>query len=173
MARSLGLRVIAEGVETLRQMEVLHRLGCSLMQGFLFSRPIPPDDLEPWLQQTVLPRRAPWIGQANELDVGSARPRARRPAGRTEQGPKTMDMSHGASQVAATALSPVQVAKAALRRLALDKLEPTPENYARAYAAEGGHAHEGLPEAARPLLQRLAALAGRRRRQRRRRGAAR
>ena len=71
-----------------------------------------------------------------------------------------MDMSHGASQVAATAASPVQVAKAALRRLALDKVEPTPENYARAYAAEGGHAHEGLPEAARPLLQRLATTLG-------------
>jgi diguanylate cyclase len=67
-----------------------------------------------------------------------------------------MDMSHGASQVAATAASPVQVAKAALRRLALDKVEPTPENYARAYAAEGGHALVGLPDEARPLLQRLA-----------------
>ena len=68
-----------------------------------------------------------------------------------------MDMSHGASQLAATALSPVQVAKAALRRLALDKIEPTPENYARAYAAEGGQASTALPESARPLLQRLAA----------------
>jgi diguanylate cyclase len=67
-----------------------------------------------------------------------------------------MDMSHGASQLAATALSPVQVAKAALRRLALDKIEPTPENYARAYAAEGGQASTALPEAARPLLQRMA-----------------
>ena len=67
-----------------------------------------------------------------------------------------MDMSHGASQMAATALSPVQVAKAALRRLALAKVEPTPENYARAYAAEGGQVQEGLPERARPLLQRLA-----------------
>jgi predicted signal transduction protein with EAL and GGDEF domain len=57
-------------------MEVLHRLGCSLMQGFLFSRPIAPDDLELWLKQTVLPRRAPWIGQASELDVGSPAPRA-------------------------------------------------------------------------------------------------
>jgi diguanylate cyclase len=67
-----------------------------------------------------------------------------------------MDMSHGASQLAATSLSPVQVAKAALRRLALDKTEPTPENYARAYAAEGGQASTALPEAARALLQRIA-----------------
>ena len=72
VARSLNLRVIGEGVESLRQMEVLHRLGCSLMQGFLFSRPIPADDLERWLQQTVLPRRAPWIGQAGGLDFGEA-----------------------------------------------------------------------------------------------------
>jgi EAL domain-containing protein (putative c-di-GMP-specific phosphodiesterase class I) len=64
LARSLGLRVIAEGVENLRQMEVLHRLGCGVMQGFLFSRPIPPDELERWLQNTVLPRKAPWIVQA-------------------------------------------------------------------------------------------------------------
>lgn len=61
LARSLGLQVIAEGVETLRQMEVLRRLDCSLMQGFLFSKPLPPDELERWLAQTVLPRKAPWI----------------------------------------------------------------------------------------------------------------
>ncbi|MGL6112856.1 MAG: hypothetical protein ACRC2B_22410, partial [Rubrivivax sp.] len=71
-----------------------------------------------------------------------------------------MDMSHGASQLAAAQLSPVQVAKAALRRLALDKVEPTPENYARAYAAEGGHLALGLSEPARPLLRRLAAPLG-------------
>ncbi len=81
LARSLGLRVIAEGVENLRQMEVLHRLGCGVMQGYLFSRPIPPDDLTHWLHNTVLPRKAPWIVQAgadaHELqppgDVGSGR----------------------------------------------------------------------------------------------------
>jgi EAL domain-containing protein (putative c-di-GMP-specific phosphodiesterase class I) len=71
LARSLGLRVVAEGVETLRQMEELHRLGCGLMQGFLFSRPIMPDELERWVEQIVLPRKAPWIGQAGELDYGS------------------------------------------------------------------------------------------------------
>ncbi|MBN8493896.1 MAG: GGDEF domain-containing protein [Burkholderiales bacterium] len=69
-------------------------------------------------------------------------------------------MSHGASHLAASAPSPVQVAKAALRRLALDKVEPTPENYARAYAAEGGLVQTALPEPARPLLQRMATVLG-------------
>jgi PAS domain S-box-containing protein len=69
LARSLGLRVIAEGVETLRQMEVLHRLGCGLMQGYLFSRPQPPEDIERWLQQTVLPKKAPWIVPAEEAQA--------------------------------------------------------------------------------------------------------
>lgn len=77
LARSLGLRVIGEGVETLRQMEVLNRLGCGLMQGFLFSKALPPDDLETWLKQTVLPRKAPWIGvaaeeEATQLQLGRA-----------------------------------------------------------------------------------------------------
>jgi PAS domain S-box-containing protein len=69
LARSLGLRVVAEGVETLRQMEVLHRLGCGVMQGFLFSRAVPPDELQRWLEQTVLPRKAPWIGAASEAEA--------------------------------------------------------------------------------------------------------
>ena len=72
LARSLGLRVIAEGVENLRQMEVLHRLGCGIMQGFLFSKPQPPEDVEEWLQQTVLPRKAPWIGKAGDADASEA-----------------------------------------------------------------------------------------------------
>ena len=56
---------------------------------------------------------------------------------------------------------PALLAKAALRRLALDKLEPTPENYARAYAQEAGEAVPGsdaLPERAQPPLNRLLAL---------------
>jgi predicted signal transduction protein with EAL and GGDEF domain/DNA-binding response OmpR family regulator len=68
LARSLGLRVVAEGVETLRQMEVLHRLGCTTMQGFLFSRPVPPEQLEQWLSDTVLPRNAAWIAPAQMLE---------------------------------------------------------------------------------------------------------
>jgi PAS domain S-box-containing protein len=81
LARSLGLRVVAEGVESLRQMEVLHRLGCTVMQGFLFSRGVMPDELQRWLEQTVLPRKAPWIGSAEDPGEmgGSARTVGGRP----------------------------------------------------------------------------------------------
>lgn len=72
LARALGLRVVAEGVESLRQMEALHKEGCWLMQGFLFSRPQPAEDVEAWLQQTVLPRKAPWIGKVGEEDAADA-----------------------------------------------------------------------------------------------------
>jgi diguanylate cyclase (GGDEF)-like protein len=41
LSKSLGLEVLAEGVETKAQQEHLYRLGCKLYQGFLFSRPIP------------------------------------------------------------------------------------------------------------------------------------
>ncbi|MBC7717782.1 MAG: EAL domain-containing protein, partial [Pseudorhodobacter sp.] len=72
LARSLGLRVIAEGVENLRQMEVLNRLGCGIMQGFLFSRPQPPEAIEQWMQNTILPKKAPWIGKACDFDAADA-----------------------------------------------------------------------------------------------------
>lgn len=44
MTRSLGLRAVAEGVETPAQLEVLGRHGCELAQGFYFCRPIPADE---------------------------------------------------------------------------------------------------------------------------------
>jgi sensor c-di-GMP phosphodiesterase-like protein len=77
LARSLGLRVVAEGVENLRQMEVLHRLGCGIMQGFLFSRPQPAEDIETWLQNTELPKVAPWIADAGDSEAAEVRRPAR------------------------------------------------------------------------------------------------
>jgi diguanylate cyclase len=60
----------------------------------------------------------------------------------------------------AARLPPAQLAKAALRRLAMDKLEPTPENYARAYAAEAGETLPvSLPERAQAPLARMLQLA--------------
>jgi len=43
MARQLGLRVVAEGVEEAGQMDFLRRNGCREYQGFLFSPAVPPD----------------------------------------------------------------------------------------------------------------------------------
>jgi diguanylate cyclase (GGDEF)-like protein/PAS domain S-box-containing protein len=44
LAKSLGFTVVAEGVETLFQMEALRALDCELAQGYLFSRPLPVTD---------------------------------------------------------------------------------------------------------------------------------
>lgn len=49
LGHSLGLSVIAEGVETEEQLQLLRDLSCGSYQGFLFSRPVPPDQLEPLL----------------------------------------------------------------------------------------------------------------------------
>ena len=80
LARALGLRVVAEGVETERQMEVLNRLGCTVMQGFLFSKAIPGDAVEAWLEQILERRRSPWF-ERSDLDL------ARTLAPRTVFGP--------------------------------------------------------------------------------------
>ncbi|WP_431152662.1 EAL domain-containing protein [Acidovorax facilis] len=50
MAQSLGIDVIAEGVETDAQRAFLEKHGCTLFQGYLFSRPVPIGVLEQYLQ---------------------------------------------------------------------------------------------------------------------------
>ena len=46
MAHKLGLKVIAEGVETEQQKIILTGAGCDYAQGYLFSKPVPPEDFE-------------------------------------------------------------------------------------------------------------------------------
>lgn len=54
MARSLGLAVIAEGVESAKQLEFLQQLGCHAAQGFLFGAGLPPAQAEAsWLDCNV------------------------------------------------------------------------------------------------------------------------
>lgn len=46
MAHNLGLQVVAEGVETTEQRGILYQLGCDYGQGYLFSKPVPPDEFK-------------------------------------------------------------------------------------------------------------------------------
>ncbi|OOZ37915.1 putative bifunctional diguanylate cyclase/phosphodiesterase, partial [Solemya elarraichensis gill symbiont] len=46
LAQELGFKVVAEGVETEKQKEFLTDMGCDLLQGFLFSRPIPASEYQ-------------------------------------------------------------------------------------------------------------------------------
>ncbi|MBL4801386.1 MAG: EAL domain-containing protein [Emcibacter sp.] len=49
LGHSLGLSVVAEGVETIEQAQILRQKGCDVLQGYFFSRPIPPEDFEKWV----------------------------------------------------------------------------------------------------------------------------
>ena len=50
LARSLGLAVVAEGIETTAQAQALAALGCNAVQGFLFARPMNVADLADWMR---------------------------------------------------------------------------------------------------------------------------
>jgi EAL domain-containing protein (putative c-di-GMP-specific phosphodiesterase class I) len=49
MAHELGMRVVAEGVETPRDWHLIKQVGCDIAQGYLLSMPLPPDALARWL----------------------------------------------------------------------------------------------------------------------------
>ncbi|MCV2421165.1 putative bifunctional diguanylate cyclase/phosphodiesterase [Paucibacter sp. DJ2R-2] len=49
IGRALGLAVVAEGVETEGQRQILIELGCEEAQGYCFGRPMPPAELQDWL----------------------------------------------------------------------------------------------------------------------------
>jgi EAL domain-containing protein (putative c-di-GMP-specific phosphodiesterase class I) len=49
LAHTLGMEVIAEGVESWDQAALLEEIGCDLGQGYHFSKPLPPDELQEYL----------------------------------------------------------------------------------------------------------------------------
>ncbi len=51
MAHSLGMSVVAEGVEDQATWDLLVALGCDIAQGYYLSRPICAQDLEHWLDE--------------------------------------------------------------------------------------------------------------------------
>jgi len=51
IADYLSVPVIAEGVETVEQLEALRAMGCDLVQGYYFSKPVPPSEYEIFIEQ--------------------------------------------------------------------------------------------------------------------------
>ncbi len=47
----LGMTVVTEGVETEQQWRLLEELHCDVMQGYLFAKPLPPEELEKWFRE--------------------------------------------------------------------------------------------------------------------------
>jgi diguanylate cyclase (GGDEF)-like protein/PAS domain S-box-containing protein len=58
LARSFGYRIIAEGVETADQGQMLLQLGCHMAQGYHFARPMPVEDFIPWVKNWQAPALA-------------------------------------------------------------------------------------------------------------------
>jgi EAL domain-containing protein (putative c-di-GMP-specific phosphodiesterase class I) len=50
LGHNLGLRVVAEGVETENHVDVLKNLGCDRLQGYYFSKPKPAEEIDQWLR---------------------------------------------------------------------------------------------------------------------------
>ena len=59
IAKYLKLRVVAEGVEKESQLALLKEAGCDLVQGFYFSKPLPPEEFEILIQKELDRRRGP------------------------------------------------------------------------------------------------------------------
>ncbi|MDQ1537913.1 MAG: hypothetical protein QOE58_2306, partial [Actinomycetota bacterium] len=74
MAQSLRLDVVAEGIETVEQRDELWSMGCGLGQGYLYSKPVPPDELF-----DLLTRGEP-LGKPAAPPHGTKVARARTPA---------------------------------------------------------------------------------------------
>ncbi len=64
MAHSLGMHVVAEGVEDQATWDLLETLRCDIAQGYYLSRPIPAQDLERWLGERK--EAARWLDERQE-----------------------------------------------------------------------------------------------------------
>ena len=51
MAQFLGLKTVAEGVETEKEVERLTSIGCDMIQGYYYAKPLQREEFEDYLQQ--------------------------------------------------------------------------------------------------------------------------
>ena len=67
LAHSLGLKVVAEGIENEEQLAMLKEIGCELGQGYLFSRPADPESIEQLLANYQASGHRPFRSKAAGL----------------------------------------------------------------------------------------------------------
>ena len=79
LGHTLGLRVIAEGVETAAQAGLLRALGCDQAQGYHFARPLPAAALEELLADAAIREARPGQGTHPQPTAGALRPRRAAP----------------------------------------------------------------------------------------------
>ena len=67
LARSFGYRIVAEGVETQEQGDLLVRMGCHIAQGHGISKPMPAEDFANWAAHWQAP--ASWLDSSRRLSA--------------------------------------------------------------------------------------------------------
>ena len=81
LGRTLGLRIVAEGIEDEGQLRRLRELGCELGQGFLFARPMPRAAMASWLERPPIKfGPVPVAPATGELTSTAVRPASRKTA---------------------------------------------------------------------------------------------
>ena len=53
IAKFLDVPVVAEGVETASQLDTLKKMGCEIIQGYYFSKPVPAEEFEKFILQEI------------------------------------------------------------------------------------------------------------------------
>ncbi|MCJ2083598.1 putative bifunctional diguanylate cyclase/phosphodiesterase [Methylobacterium sp. J-090] len=108
-AQSLGVDVVAEGIETKAQADTLAGLGCLVLQGYYFARPMPQAQTLAWITQNISAASNPAVGAAETYPPGLEPPDqtgdgigqpARHPS---EAEPRIAKRSHGARMMRAMA----------------------------------------------------------------------
>ena len=102
LAHALGLKVVAEGVETEAQHEILRTLGCDELQGFLFARPMSPRALSAWAMEDVGPRALEFRDSACTARPPPAHCTRRPPSTPAQAGLRTASYNRGMKRLAYT-----------------------------------------------------------------------